>query len=152
MPRAKSSEAGFSLVELMVALVIFAVGILAVGQLTITSRRHSNYGREETMAVSLTQEIKERIYSTVFADVKTAYDDVDTDDVDTINDYCDEWAEHIADLFGASGRGTIQVYDNGDDASLPPGLYRVEVVVAWTSGPNTHEIPLTWLMSKMGVS
>jgi prepilin-type N-terminal cleavage/methylation domain-containing protein len=147
----RHSEAGFSLVELMVALIVFTIGILSVGQLSITSKRHTNYAREETMAVALAQEIKERIFSEVFDDVKSIFDNTDTADADTINDSTDEWAAHVGDMFGSNGRGRIQVLDRFDDAAIPDGMYRVEVLVSWTSGTQSHELPLTWLMSKMGL-
>jgi len=146
-----SSEAGFSLVELMVALIVFTVGILSVGQLSITSKRHATYARDETKAVALAQEIKERMFSEVFDDVKSIFDNTDTADTATLNDSTDEWAAHVGDMFGSQGRGEIQVFDRFDDASLPDGMYRVEVLVSWTSGTQSHELPLTWLMTKMGL-
>jgi len=145
------SEAGFSLVDMMVALIIFSIGILSVGQLSITARRHSSYGREETMAVSLAQEIKEKIFSENFDDVKSIFDDVDTSDPETINDSCDDWANHVADMFGTNGYGTIDVVDSSEDASLPDDFYQVRVDIVWTSGPNTHQVPMIWMMSKVGI-
>ena len=39
-------------------MVMFSIGILALGQLAFVGARHANYGRKETMAVNLAQEIK----------------------------------------------------------------------------------------------
>lgn len=151
VPSTLRSERGFSLIDIMVALVIFSIGILSVGQLSITSRRHASFGREETMAVSLAQEIKEKIFSENFDDVKSIFDNVDTSDADTINDSCRDWADHVADMFGTNGRGEIEVVDRSEDPTLPDGMYRVQVDIIWTSGPKTHQVPMIWMMSKVGL-
>lgn len=145
------SRAGFSLVETMVALSILAVGILSVAQLLTTSRAHSNYSRQETMAISLAQEVKERIYSENFDDVKSIFDTADTDDPSTINDSTDEWAQHLRDMLGSNGRGTIDVIDETEDASLPEGMYQVIIDITWVEGPRDRSLPHTFLLAKVGL-
>lgn len=149
--RASGARAGFSLVETMVALTILAVGILSVAQLLVTSRGHSNYSRQETMAISLAQEIKERIYSENYDDVKSVFDGADTEDAETINDSTDEWAQHLRDMLGSNGRGTIEVVDFNEDASLPKGMYRVAIDVSWMEGPRYRTLPHNFLLTKVGL-
>jgi hypothetical protein len=139
------------LVELMVALVVLAVGILAVGQLLVTSRRHAVYGRHETMAVSLTQEIKERILSENFDDVRSIFDNLDTSDPNTINGSSDEWANHLNDLLGVNGRGTVDVIDNTEDVTVPDGMYRIEINISWVEGPAARDLPHTFMVTKVGI-
>lgn len=142
---------GFSLVETMVALTVLAIGILSVGQLLTTSRGHSNYSRQETMAVSLAQEIKERIFSEPFDDVKSIFDDADTDAPGTINTSTDEWAEHLRDMLGSNGRGTVNVVDDTEDATVPDLMYRVTITISWVEGPHNRSLPLTFMLAKVGL-
>jgi hypothetical protein len=135
----------------MVALSILAIGIMALGQLLTTSRGHSNFGRQETMAVSLAQEIKERIYSEPFDDVKSIFDGADTDTPASINDSTDEWAQHLRDMLGSNGRGTIQIENEDNDASIPPGMYRVTIDISWVEGPHQRSLPHTFMISKVGL-
>ncbi|MBW2186490.1 MAG: prepilin-type N-terminal cleavage/methylation domain-containing protein [Deltaproteobacteria bacterium] len=66
---------GFTLVELMVALVIFAVGILAVGQLQVTSIRYNSHAQRMSEATMLAQSQMEELmsidYDTVAAETAT---------------------------------------------------------------------------------
>ena len=148
-PRLSRSN-GFSLIELMVALVILSVGILSVGQLLVTSRRHATFSRFETMAVSLSQEITERMMSEPFDDMKSIFDDVDTADAGTINDSCRDWSEHLADLLGSEGRGTVNVVDPIEDPSVPVGMYRIEINVSWVEGERARNLPHTFMHCKVG--
>jgi len=88
---ARSRHAGFTLVELMIAVFLLAVGILSVGRMFIVAQRHAQYGREETIAVSLAQEIREKILSKSFNDLETLFDGVDTDVAGTITEPCQLW-------------------------------------------------------------
>jgi len=148
---ASGSTAGFSLVETMVALVILAVGILSVGQLLTQSRGHSNYSRHETAAINLAQEVKERIYSENFDDIKSIFNGADTDNAATINTSTDEWAAHVDDALGTNGRGTVRVEDSADDPTLSAGMYRVTINISWVEGPKARSIPHTFLLSKIGL-
>lgn len=148
--RAKA-EQGFTLVEVMVSLVILAIGILGVGQLLITSQRHTTFGRQQTIAVTLAQEIKERIYSEDFDNIKAVFDGADTDDPGTLNLSTGLWAAHVDSLLGENGRGTVLVQDNSDDPAIPDFMYRVDIVVSWVEGPLARNHPHTFMMSKVGL-
>jgi type IV pilus modification protein PilV len=72
----KTNNKGFTLVELMVALVVFAVGILAVGQLQVTSIRYNSHAQRMSEATMLAQSQMEELmsidYDTVAAETATA--------------------------------------------------------------------------------
>jgi type IV pilus assembly protein PilV len=63
---------GFSMVEVLVALVILSVGLLGVGRLTLTSLRESATALSRTRAVYLIGDIMERIRAN--PDAKDAYE------------------------------------------------------------------------------
>ena len=147
----RKAEQGFTLVEVMVSLVILAIGILGVGQLLITSQRHSNFGRQQTIAVSLAQEIKERIYSEDFDNIKSVFDGADTDVPASLNSGTSLWASHVDSLLGTNGRGTVLVFDDGDDVTIPPGMVRVDIAVSWIEGPLARNHGHTFMLSKVGL-
>src|SRR5262245_19396980 len=63
---------GFSMVEALVALVLVAVGLLSVGELTLTALRESSFALGRTRAVYLISEMMERIRAN--PDAEDAYD------------------------------------------------------------------------------
>jgi type IV pilus assembly protein PilV len=67
-----SAARGFSLVEALVALVIVAVGLLGVGQLTLTALRENAAALTRTRAIYLLSDMMERIRAN--PDAEDAYD------------------------------------------------------------------------------
>ena len=63
---------GFSMVEALIALVIVAVGLLAIGQLALTAMRESSLALGRTRAVYLISDMIERIRAN--PDAEDAYD------------------------------------------------------------------------------
>ena len=61
MTGVKNAQSGFSLVELLVAVVILAVGLLGLMELQVTALRANNKGEGILTAASLAQEVIEQI-------------------------------------------------------------------------------------------
>ena len=70
--RMKHWHRGFSMVEALVALVIVAVGLLGIGQVTLTALRESSAALGRTRAVYLISDMMERIRAN--PDAEDAYD------------------------------------------------------------------------------
>jgi prepilin-type N-terminal cleavage/methylation domain-containing protein len=149
-PRQSTAEQGFSLVELMVALMILVVGILGVGQIFAVSSRSAAAARTETAAVSLAREIEEKILSEDVDQVATIFDGVDTSVPGTITLPCAVWAAHLASQLGPNGRGRITVFDSVTDPSLLPGMYSVLVQVSWLAQGETLTVPLRFAITDIG--
>lgn len=64
MTGVKNTQSGFSLVELLVAVVILAVGLLGLMELQVTAMRANNKGEGILTAASLAQEVIEQITAT----------------------------------------------------------------------------------------
>jgi type IV pilus assembly protein PilV len=64
-------QAGFSIVEVMVALVVMAVGMLGIASLYVTTLRSSGSAMSRMQAVNLASDLADRIRANRFA--KTAY-------------------------------------------------------------------------------
>ena len=143
-------EQGFTLVELMVALMVLVVGILGVGQIFAVSSRSAAMARTETTAVSLVREIEEKILSEDVEQVATIFDGVDTADPGSVTLPCQTWAAHIAGQLGENGRGRITVFDADSDLTLLPGMFSVLVEVSWLSQGDTLTVPIRFAITDIG--
>lgn len=63
MPKSKNSQSGFSLVELLVAVVVLAVGLLALAQLQVTAMKTNSQSTTKTAATALVQQAIEQVLS-----------------------------------------------------------------------------------------
>ena len=145
------SEAGFTLTELMVAMIIMAVGLLSAGSLFVFSQHHALHGRTETVAVCLAEEIREKMLSENFDDLKSIFDDVDTDIPESLPIPCTDWAAHVHEGLGESGRGTVQVLDYTEDPEITAGMYTIVVVIAWDERGETAQVALRFSVAQVGV-
>jgi len=147
----RSNQHGFTLVELLVTLVILSIGIISVGRLFIFANHHARYGRTETIAVSLTNEIREKMLSDNYDDLITIFDDVDTDQPGSITTSCVEWRNHLQAELGSSGRGEITVLDHTEDAEIVDGMVTAMIKVTWQESGKNRELTTRFAISKMGV-
>jgi prepilin-type N-terminal cleavage/methylation domain-containing protein len=150
-PRQRRSDAGFTLIELMIALFMLAIGILAVGRMFIMAQRHATYGRVETVAVSLAQEIREKMLSKDFDDLEALFDGVDTQVPGTVTAPCQLWAAHLATGLGATGRGRLTVRSPAEDPEIVDGMLTVLIDVSWLENGSTKSAAMHFSLSRMGV-
>jgi type IV pilus modification protein PilV len=64
MSTSKNSQSGFSLVEMLVAVVIIAVGLLGLAQLQVTAIKVNSQSMTSTTARALAQKVVEEIAAT----------------------------------------------------------------------------------------
>lgn len=62
------NSGGFTLIEVLIAIAIFAIGMLAVGQMQINALMNTNSARRTTEALAMAEEQAERLRSLPFYD------------------------------------------------------------------------------------
>lgn len=137
----KRNDRGYTLIEVLVGMVIFAVGMLALSQLQGTLARNSTDSNARTVAVNLAEEIIEqaRMFSQITADgTHVAYEDIQTRDA-----YVEE---------RGGNQYTVQtvvtpyyVQPDGSVSQVAPigaahsDMKLVELTVTWNDDENTIE-------------
>jgi type IV pilus modification protein PilV len=129
---AGSRRDGFTLVEALVALCIFAVGMAALMPLAITNVRANANAGVRTHALALAQEEIERFRATPFSDLPAAGTTGAPTVLDTV--YTRHWEVTGIPSLPLPSQ---QVTGDGDD------LRRIRVAVRWSLPDTTGTVTLT---------
>ncbi len=119
-----SRKNGFSLIEVLIALVLFAVGMLGVGAMQIGSIKGNSFSQEVTQATVLSQEKLEELKKMSF------------DDTNLSNGHHDEGV--------LSGSEFFRSYDVENTSTT---LKAVTVTVQWTEEID-HSISLSTMKAR----
>jgi len=143
----KQVSAGFSLLEVLVALVILTIGLLGIGALYITSGKQVQTGLTRGQAAALSREIVERMrvnreaagnyhFPNGYSDFASKRQD---DGVDCYQSACSSadlarydlyvWTNRVSGMLGGDAR--ISVLDV-DETADPPDRFIITVVLRWT--------------------
>ena len=117
---------GFTLLEILIAVSIFALGILAVASMQLTSIRGNAFGNEMTTATFLAQAQLERMKSV--ADVSTLATGGDANPID-----------------GNENSGvSAAIYNRSWTVAAGPSAdsRQVTVAVNWSTGLGNHNVTL----------
>ncbi|WP_299976806.1 type IV pilus modification protein PilV [uncultured Pseudoteredinibacter sp.] len=130
-------QSGATMIEVMVALFLLAVGLLGTLALQNSSQRSNQSAMFSSVAIVLARDMANRINANnnaFSADDDNLYDSVDTDDISGAATVCTvgcdqaaiktmdtgQWAEEVKSKLPA-GRGTVDINDDGVH----------EVIVMW---------------------
>jgi len=122
---------GFSLIEVLIAIAIFSIGILAVGTLVLSTTSNNTSGNILTQATMLARAKMEEKKRAADAGGLTASDDEAPSNVDM-----------------QGNPGGIYTYKcDIDDIALPGGgnALRIQVTVSWTRKGQNRSVVLTTL-------
>lgn len=78
MPASKNSQSGFSLIEMLVAIVILTVGLLGLAQLQITAIKANSQSTTSIAATALAQQALEQIMAWDADDARLDVDGTNT--------------------------------------------------------------------------
>jgi Tfp pilus assembly protein PilV len=103
---------GISLLEVMVAMVILAFGVLGLAPMIVISMYGNSYSNQVSVADAIAQDRLEELKTLT--------------EINPVP-YC----QTVNDIHGTFTRETL-VGDATIDASIPNGVYRIQVNVTWT--------------------
>ncbi|MCK4428102.1 MAG: prepilin-type N-terminal cleavage/methylation domain-containing protein [candidate division Zixibacteria bacterium] len=106
------NKKGVTLLEVLVAMIILAFGVLSLAPMIVISMIGNSYSNQVTIADAIAQDRLEEI--------KT------WSEVDPI-----PYSETISNIQGIFTRETL-IDDSTTDASIPAGVYEIQVTVSWT--------------------
>ena len=137
----KNNEKGFSLIEILIAMTVFAVGILAVGSMQITAIKGNSFAKELTKASTLAQDRMEKLISLAYADeLNNDTNDNGADGLDGL-DVADVTADHRDSNNPVDGK--YNIYWNIAKNSPIDNTETIKVIITWTYNNAQKTISLT---------
>ncbi len=125
---------GFTLIEVLIAVVLIAVGLLAVAGMQTTAIRGNSFARDTTLGTQLAEEMIERIRVNALTTPEN-YDGIDTAGACAGSDPalgdCQQWTAALVASGLPAIRGTVAV--NVTDPAMPKAS-TVTVAVSWGVG------------------
>lgn len=108
----RKNDKGFTLIEVMISMVILAIGVLGLAPLMVLSIYSNTYSQDLTRATAVAQDRIEQLKN-VTAPFAVPY------------------TETTTGIDGTYDR-TILVDDATTDGSVPAGVYRIKVTISWS--------------------
>ncbi len=146
MKKMSLSDKGFTILEVLIAVSLLSVGILAVGTLMGTSIKTSSYSQSLTQANNLGQERLERLQSVVYNNLQAT--DTTTAPTDLMRNCSQTDTTPSRPVYTCTPTGGItigsrnftwsytvtyiDVDGNGTASPGVDGLKRIDVTVSWT--------------------
>lgn len=106
------NQKGMTLLEVMIAMIILAFGVLGLAPMIVVSMFGNSYSNQVTIADAIAMDR--------FEEIKTWYQISPLPYSETAN--------NVQRIFTRQ----TQVDDNTTDGSVPAGVYRIQVTVSWT--------------------
>jgi type IV pilus assembly protein PilV len=120
-----SIEEGFTLVEIMIALIVLSVGLVALAGLQVSAIRGNAFSKRMTTAVSIANARIEQIKNTPYANIQS---------------------ESSTKVIQSNMNFARQVTVIND--SPLPNTKTVNVTVTWSEGSKSHSTPITTIVSQ----
>jgi len=118
-------EEGFTLIELMIALLILSIGLVALAGLQISAIKGNAFSRRITTAVSVAEQTIEQIKSTPYNNIQS---------------------QPLSQVTASNMNFSRQV-SVADNAPLP-SMKTVQVTVTWSEGGKSHTVPISTVISR----
>lgn len=120
-----NSEEAFTLIEIMIALVVLSVGLVALAGLQISAIKGNAFSKRMTTAVTIANARLEEIKNTAYANIQS---------------------ESSAQVTASNMNFTRQVTVTNDSPVL--NTKTVNVTVTWKDGSKSHTVPISTIISQ----
>jgi type IV pilus assembly protein PilV len=120
-----NSEEAFTLIEIMIALVVLSVGLVALAGLQISAIKGNAFSKRMTTAVTIANARLEEIKNTAYANIQS---------------------ESSTQVSASNMNFTRQVTVNNDSPVL--NTKTVNVTVTWKDGSKSHTVPISTIISQ----
>lgn len=107
-----SNQKGMTLLEVMIAMLIMAFGVLGLAPMIVVSMYGNSYSNQVTIADAIAMDR--------FEEIKTWYHISPLPYSETVN--------NVQRIFTRQ----TQIDDNTTDGSIPAGVYRIQLTISWT--------------------
>ena len=121
MQSKQGSDSGFSLIEVLIAMAVFLIGIMAIASMQTESIRHNARSNVRSVSVSLAQGILDQILA--FDEGNAVFD------ADNANIVWDLAPASAATTLTVAGGGTYSASWSVDSGNPVAGLARIDVTV-----------------------
>jgi type IV pilus assembly protein PilV len=116
---------GFTLIEVMIALVVMSIGLTALAAVQISAIRGNAFSKRMTTAVSIADEKMEQIKSRPYVDI----------------------ASESSIQITQSNMNFASQVTVANDSPLP-NAKTINVTVSWEDGAKSHSVPITTIVSQ----
>ncbi len=114
MRKARKNEKGFTLIEVMISVVILAVGVLGLAPLMVLSIYSNTYSQDLTRATAVAQDRIEQLKNVSGAFFGAM-----------------PYTETTNGISGTYNRA-VRVDNTASDGTVPAGVFRIKVTISWT--------------------
>jgi len=139
----KNNQAGFTLIEVMIAAVILAIGILAVAAMQVSAVNGNNTARSFSEATTLAQDSIERIIRLDFTDAWIQDGDFHIPNVGADGQPPGRYTIDInyadSDLYGLVGTDPEDIVDD---------IKTIRVIVTWPDGVLTRRAVFNFIKAR----
>jgi prepilin-type N-terminal cleavage/methylation domain-containing protein len=150
----KNRDRGFTLVEILVAIVILTIGLLAVGSMQISAIRGNFMGGNTSIALSLASEKMEDLLTSDFNDPPGVQKLTDrngsnnTNLVSLSSTTNIDWDEYVSEE-GVVGPGGFyrRIWNIANVPAVSPSTKNVVVIVTWEN--NKHRVSIATVKNQV---
>ena len=146
----KSNQKGFSLIEILIAITVFAIGILAVGKMQITAIKGNSFANDLTKATTLAQDRMEKLIGLFYTDPLNNDNDGDGTNQDSDKDGDDDDGGNFgldhADAATADNSavdGSYSIFWNIATNHPIDNTKTIRVIVKWTDKGAPKKVSIT---------
>ncbi|WP_077529110.1 type IV pilus modification protein PilV [Vreelandella utahensis] len=139
MMAAPSKQSGLGMIEVLVAVVILAVGLLGLAAMQVTASQTTTQSAQKTQALLLAEDMIERVRANRSA--AGSYDDVSVGSEDSCSlDYAPTAADVATnDINGWRNSVRCLLADGSGQVEVDTGASTVEVTLSWESRKDSDD-------------